>query len=408
MPRSVPVAAGLKAPQPAMATSANFFRDLQTLDAEAAFDAQQFLLAVESQFKSPEVHQEVRWRLQVLKELSGQPEFEAASRGLRKALSRIFAQLTDEQKILAELKELTEVEGGTEGKPIDLRRFLKRERRTFDAEDYAKALRKKIGNTATQVQNLILFFPESRQVLTGLARSLDGLLKLIQSGREPIQQVKAREDKLRETPEFAQYETLKEQFLRKWLGRFSNLSAVEIAGLPPEEIQRLVVEHQRHQMTQLLKSQVKVSTADMGEHLDAHDTLECEFKDQEFWKGANSAAKAGFREWVLSAVQAFGMLKGQRYALFENEKDPSQLMLFGIGVAGISEDKDQMLRLVPFVKPFTRKAGYLLEIRNRELGETAEYHRELRHYVLPFLFAFDGMKEFRINPDLLSFFTSSY
>jgi hypothetical protein len=42
------------------------------------------------------------------------------------------------------------------------------------------------------------------------------------------------------------------------------------------------------------------------------------------------------------------------------------------------------------------------------LGEAKEYHTELRHYVLPFLFAFDGMKEFRINSDLLAFFTSNY
>jgi hypothetical protein len=391
-----------------MAARSNFFRNLQAKGADAQFDAQEFLLAVESQFKSPEVHNEVRWRLQVLKELAGHGELEAASRGLRKALSRIFGTHTDEQKVLAELRLLTEVEGGADGKPVDLRRFLKRERRTYDADEYGEILRKKIANTAAQAQNLILFFPESRPVLIGLSEQLEGLLQRTQAGREAIQQVKALEDRLRDTAEFAQYERLKEEFLKQWLGRFSNQSEEKLAGLAPEEVQRLVVEHQRHQMTQLLKSQVKLATVDMSEHLDAHETLECEFKDQEFWKGANSNARLGFRDWVLSAVQAFGMLKGQRYALFENERDASQLLLFGIGVAGFSEKRDQALKMVPFAKPFTRRAGYLLEIRRRELGESAEYHNELRHYVLPFLFAFDAMKEFRISSDLRSFFTSQY
>jgi hypothetical protein len=391
-----------------MATSTNFFRNMQTQDAETAFDTQQFLLAVEAQFKSPEVHNEVRWRLQVLKELAGRVELEDVSRGLRKALSRIFATLTDEQKILAELKDLTEVEGGADGKPVDLRRFLKRDRRTFDAEEYARILRKKIGNTLTQVQNLILFFPDSQKLLTGLARTLNSLLTRIRSGSEDIQSVKASEDKLRETPEFQQYEKLKEEFLKKWLERFSSLSAAEIAKLPREEIQRLVVEHQRHQLTALLKTQVKASSIDMSEHLDPHDTLETEFKDQEFWKGSNNPARLGFREWILAVIQAFGMLKGQRYALFENNKDPNQLLLFGIGVAGISDEKEPMLTMVPFIKPFTRKGGYLLEVRNRELGEPNEYYMELRHYVLPFLFGFDAMREFKLPPDLFSFFKSNY
>ena len=391
-----------------MATSTDFFRTMQSQDTETAFDAQQFLLVVESQFKSPEVHNEVRWRLQVLRELTGQMEMEQVTRGLRKALSRIFATLTDEQKILAELKDLTEVEGGADGKPVDLRRFLKRERRTFDPEEYARVLRKKIGNTLTQVQNLILFFPESQQMLTGLARSLSGLLMLIRSGGEDIQRVKTREDQLRETPEFTQYEKLKEEFLKKWLGRFSSMSEEEIAGLSREEVQRLVVEHQRYQLTQLLKTQIKPSSVDMTEHLDPHDTLETEFKDEEFWKGCNSLARTSFRDWVLGAVQAFGMLKNQRYALFENDKDANQLLLFGIGVGGISDDKDVLLKMVPFIKPFTRKGGYLLEVRNRELGEPAEYYMELRHYVLPFVFGFDAMKDFKIAPDLLNFFKSNY
>jgi hypothetical protein len=391
-----------------MAAGSTFFRDLQAQGENPQFDAKEFLLAVESQFKSPEVHEEVRWRLQVLKELTAHLELEQASRGLRKALSRVFTAHTEEQKILEGLKDLTEVEGGADGQPIDLRRFLKRGRRSYDPNEYSKILNKKVLNTQTQVQNLVLFFPDSRQILSELSRSLQVLMQRMQLGSESISMIKEREDSLRQTGEFAHYERLKEEFLKKWLQRFSDVSEAELASMTPDEIQRLIVEHQRHQMTQLLKTQIKLSTLDMAQHLDPHDTLESEFTDKEFWKGANSAARNGFRDWVLSAVQAFGMLKGQRFALFENEKDPGQLMLFGIGVGGFGEDRDKLLKMVPFAKPFTRKSGYLLEIRRRELADIREYHTELRHYVLPFLFAFDGMKEFRINSDLLQFFTSNY
>jgi hypothetical protein len=386
----------------------NFFRNLQAQGENPQFDAKEFLLAVESQFKSPEVLEEVRWRLAVLKELTASLELEQASKGLRKALSGVFTAHTEEQKILEGLKELTEIEGGADGKPIDLRRFLKRGRRSYDAGEYAKILQKKILNTQGQVQNLVLFFPDSKQVLTELSRSLDSLVQRMHNASESITMIKEREDNVRKTGEFAHYERIKEEFLKKWLARFSNLSEAEVQNMTPEEVQRLIVEHQRHQMTQLLKTQIKLSAVDMTQHLDPHDTLESEFKDQNFWKGASSAARTGFRDWVLSAVQAFGMLKGHRFALFENEKDESQLLLFGIGVGGFSDDRDKFLKMVPFVKPFTRKGGYLLEIRKRELGEAKEYHTELRHYVLPFLFAFDGMKEFRIGSDLLTFFTSNY
>jgi len=391
-----------------MAASGNFFRNLQSQGENPQFDAKEFLLAVESQFKSPEVHEEVRWRLQVLKELTASLELEQASKGLRKALSGVFTAHTEEQKILAGLKELTEIEGGADGKPIDLRRFLKRARRSYDPGEYAKILQKKILNTQGQVQNLVLFFPDSRQILTDLSRSLDTLVQRMRNASESITMIKEREDNVRKTEEFLHYEHLKEEFLKKWLARFSEFSEAEVANMTPEEVQRLIVEHQRHQMTQLLKTQIKLSTVDMTQHLDPHDTLESEFADQGFWKGANSAARTGFRDLVLSVVQAFGMLKGHRYALFENEKDASQLMLFGIGVAGFSDDRDKLLKMVPFMKPFTKKSGYLLEIRKRELGEQREYHTELRHYALPFLFAFDGMKEFRVNSDLLTFFTSNY
>jgi len=391
-----------------MSENPDFFRTVYAEGDDAEFDTERFLLAVESQFQSADVHEEVRWRLNVLRELSADPGSEEAGSGLRKALSRIFATSTAEEEILSSLKDLTEVEGGADGKAVDLRRFMKRERRTFEEGDYRKVLLKKIENTRSQVQNLMIFFPDAVDELTELSASLVELVQDLKMEADEIQAIRAKEEALRESPEFANYESLKQAFLKQWLGRFTGMSDEEIENLAPEEAQRLIVEHQRHQMTQLLKSEVKLTSIDMGEHLNVHDTLEGEFTDEAFWTGANVSARKGFRDWVLGAVQAFGMLKGQRYALFENTKDADQMLLLGIGVAEISEVEGELVKMVPFAKPFTRKSGYLLEIRNRGLGDSAEYYVELRHYVLPFLFAFDSMKEFKLNGDLLSFFTSQY
>jgi len=64
--------------------------------------------------------------------------------------------------------------------------------------------------------------------------------------------------------------------------------------------------------------------------------------------------------------------------------------------------------MVPYIKPFTKKGTYLLEIRQRELSDPDQYAHELRHYVLPFLFAFDSMPNFHLSKELITFFTSNY
>jgi len=174
-----------------------------------------------------------------------------------------------------------------------------------------------------------------------------------------------------------------------------------------DDIQRMIQEHQRHQMTELLKTKIKPVDMDMTENLGLHDTLEGDFREDDFWKPANAAAKRGFNEWVFSVIQAFGMLKGNRYAFFQNEKSP-MFLLFGMAVPSVDAIKEDSIRLVPYIKPFTMKGSYLLEIRKREIGDVDEYNHELRHYVLPFLFAFDGMRDFSLNKELVSFFTSNY
>jgi len=107
-------------------------------------------------------------------------------------------------------------------------------------------------------------------------------------------------------------------------------------------------------------------------------------------------------------VQAFGMLKGQRHAFFQSEDHQEHYLLFGLGLSHLPETSDEPIRMVPYLKPFTRKGTYLLEIRRRDIGDAEKYHHELRHYTLPFLFAFDQMKQFEIRKELVSFFTSGY
>ena len=102
------------------------------------------------------------------------------------------------------------------------------------------------------------------------------------------------------------------------------------------------------------------------------------------------------------------MLKGRRYAFFQSKRDSDQYLLFGVGVTDLPDAKGLPLVMVPYVKPFTRKGGYLLEIRQREINDPEQYHHELRHYVLPFLFGFDQVPNFEVSTELITFFTSSY
>ena len=387
-----------------MAVNSEFFRTLHDSDSE--LEAGEFLVEIKNRFASGQVHEEARWRLQVLKELTSAEGMEAASHGLRKQLSKIFATVTDEGEILAKLKDLTEV-AGAEGATVDLRRFVKRDKRTLTEDEYRKNLAKKINNTSSQIKNLTVFFPDAHGELTKLGDTMEKMGENLHDPTTSIQEIRAREEDLRESSAFQRYEKLKQEFLRQWLGRFANLSEDEVNMLDAEEIQKLIVEHQRHQMTHLLKTEIKQSTTDMLDHLEPHDTLETTFADAVFWKGANIGVKNGFKDWIMGAIQAYGMLKGQRYAFFENEKESDHFLLFGIGVGEIGGEKE-LVEMVPFAKPFTRKAGYLLEIRKRDISDPDEYHAELRHYLMPFLFAFDSMRDFKLNGELLSFFTSNY
>lgn len=382
-----------------------FFTGLQT-DPQN-FDAEKFLTEVESQFQSGEIANEVRWRLAVLKEISARPEFKDVQEGLRNRLTQIFSKGGEEQEVLSSLKGLTEVKR-EDGEAIELRRFLKRSKRTLTEMEYRTLLAKKLENTVFQALSLGEFFPEAVKDLKQLQHAARVLIQQVENPTIATQKLKEAEDSLRETPAFQAYESFKNKFLRDWLAQFGGVSAEEIAGMAPEEIQQMVREHERHQMTQLLKTQINPSPQDMTEHLGLHDTLEGTFGNEDFWSGANIGVKSGFKKWVMQVVQSFGMLKGQRYAFFQSKESKNQFLLFGMGFATLPDSDDEPMEMVPYIKPFTLKAGYLLEIRNREMGDPEEYAHELRHYVLPFLFGFDQMREFKISKELISFFTSGY
>lgn len=371
------------------------------------FDAVRFLTEVEAQFKSDTVAHEVRWRLDVLNRIVALPDLEYASRALRDRLTQIFTAGGDEASVLASLRELTEIQL-SDGRRLNLRSFLKRDRRVLKEWEYRNVLQHKITNTNAHVVNLIAYYPEAEAELHKLS---EGLVELTAKIRDPgVRSVTLRrlEDSVRDLPCFGLYEDLKTRFLKDWLRRFVTLDEEKLKGMTPSEVQHLIQEHQRHQLTQLLKAQIRPVELDMTEHLGLHDTLEGNFEDEKFWSGANVAAKRAFLKWVMDVVLAFGMLKGQRFAFFQNESDESQYLLFGLGLSHLPEASSEPIRMVPYIKPFTRKGTYLLEIRRREIGDAEAYYHELRHYTLPFLFAFDSMKEFEIRNELVSFFTSTY
>lgn len=385
--------------------SPTFFKSVH--QGEAEFEATRFLVEVEALFPSEEVREEVHWRLDVLKELAAQPDLAEASEGLKKKLSQIFSAGGDEKAILEQLKALTEIQG-RDGEQLDLRRFLKRGRRTYTEEEYRVILGKKLDNTGAHVANLTAFYPEAEAELNKLVKALGVIRERLKDAGAKVADIKAQEDKLRETATFHAYEELKARFLHNWLARFSSLTAEQVKGMPPEEVQRLIQEHQRHQLSQLVKQKITLTDMDMTEQLGVHDTLECEFRDTAFWQSASQAVRDGFKLWILETVQAFGMLKGHRYACFQSQTDKDQYLLFGLGVSAMPAEIGKPMLMVPYLKPFTRKASYLLEIRKRDIGNADAYHHELVHYVIPFLFAFDQMKEFKVSKELLTWFNNRY
>ena len=306
------------------------------------------------------------------------------------------------------LKDLTEVKRA-DGEMIDLRRLMKRDKRTLSEGEYRLVLGKKLQNTEALMLNLMSVFPESQGILKDLQKSTEHLAKKVNSGGGgTTKSIRDEELALRESAAFEAYEEYKTRFLTDWLSQFTSLTGDQIEGKTPEEIQQLVTEHQRHQLTHLLKTQVTLSETDMTDRLGLHDTLECGFSNEEFWQSANVSVKRAFRQLIIAVIQSFGMTRGMRYAFFQMKGEDDYLMLFGMGVKQLPEHDDSPLELVPYMKPFTRKAGFLLEIRRQELTDPDQYFHELRHYVLPFLFAFDQIPNFTVPSDLIGFFTSGY
>lgn len=379
----------------------------QTLYAgEIDFDTERFLTEVQNLFSSEAVLREVRWRIQVLRDIASQEDLADVCGALRHALSRVFSEHKDEASVLAALKALTEVQR-EDGESVDLRRFQKRARRTLSEDEYRDFLARKLANTLYQIENLGLFYPDAMSMLEQLKAPTEQLEGQIRDPGIPVKQVAAAERRIREAAPFEHYESLKVRFLRDWLAQFTHVDPAEAARLSPEALQQLVATTQRHQLTQLLKAEVALPEMDMSEHLGLHDTLEGKFHDEVFWDRANQGTKNGFRHWILGVIQSFGIPRGRRYVMAQRKTDDSQLLLFGMGVDTFGEDPGT-LTLVPYLKPFTRKSGYLLEIRRRDLGTDEEYHQQLRHAVMPFLYAFDQMRDFKVSRELVSFFTSAY
>ncbi len=385
--------------------SASFFRDLQKQAID--FDGERFLTEVDAQFHSPELLEEVKWRLEVLHELSQQRHLESEFEVLRDRLTQIFAMGGEEADVHAQVKALTGIETPG-GRPVELQHFLLPERRLYNEREYREVLERKIDNTRLHVLNLHVLYLDQAAALRQLSKLLDGLSEKIRDPKVRTRTIKTIEDNIRDVPAFATYEAFKERFLRDWLARFAGVSEAELARLGPEEVQRLIQEHQRHQTTQLVKAGVRPLDTDIHEHLGIHDTLEGEFRDEEFWRPANVRVKRDFNAWVLQVVQAVGMVNGQRFAFFQSEADEQCYLLCGLALPRLPETEEEPIRMVPYLKPFTRKAGYLLEVRARAVSERPAYYAELRHYTLPFLFGFDKVPALEVPKALRDFFNSRY
>ena len=389
----------------AQSTSLSFFRAIQQQNLD--FEGQRFLTEVNARFRSEALLEEVRWRLEVLHELSSQRGMEAEFEVLRDRLTAIFTEPRDEQDILEQVRALTRLET-RDGRTLDLRRFLVSERRVYNEAEYREVLRKKVENTQLHALHLLTHYPDERPVLQGLVGHLRALARRERDPEVRTRTLKVIEDNLRETAPYRHYEALKERELRDWLARFAGISRQELALLSEQEIQRLIQEHERHQTTRLVQAGVRPLETDISEHLGLHDTLEGEFRDEIFWEHATVAVRRGFREWVLRVVWAVGMAHGQRYAFFQSEADPGAHLLCGLALTALPTADEEELQLVPYLKPFTRKAGYLLEVRRRNLSDVEPYHAELRHYTLPFLFGFDQVPALEVPKALREFFNVRY
>lgn len=386
-----------------MARRTNLFNDLKS----ATEEEEKLLTEASSLFQSEDVLREVQWHLAVLREIASVPDLEDVQAGLRDRLTKIFSSGDPEDKVLNELRGLTEVRRA-DGGLIELRRFLKRDRRTLTEIEYRNVLSKKVSNTEYLMLNLIAYFPDAQKKINELTGKVNKLNAKLGDGSNSIRAIKSEEDALRQSAPFIAYEELKTRFLKNWLGQFTSLSDEQIEGLSPEDVQELVIEHQRHQMTQLLKTEIAPSDMDMSERLGLHDTLECGFANDDFWNTANISARNGFQQLILTVIQSFGMLKGKRYAFFQSKSDKELFLLFGLGLGELPVGEEGPISMVPYIKPFTLKGGYLLEVRKHEIGDPDQYHSELRHYILPFLFAFDQIPNFNVNSETISFFTTNY
>lgn len=388
------------------ALQSSFFRDGQRPATE--IDSERFLTEVDARFDSPKLLEELRWRLDVLHALKQQRELDEEFKLLRDQLSRIFALNDDADTILSEVQGLTviEVEGR---KPVDLRYFLQRERHLYAAPEYRDKLALKVENTKFQCENLVTCYPDMADAMRRLRKLMDGLGDKLRSSKVSARTLKRIEDNIRETQPFVLYEDLKERMLRDWLARFAGIPESQLAELGPDEVARLIQEHQRHRITQLATAGViTVTDIDVTPYLGIHDTLEGAFREEGFWDIANAAAKRGFNEWVLKVVQAMALVDGRRYAMFQSQADPESYLLFGLGLPELPDAGADPIRLVPYLKPFTRKSGYLLEVRRRVLGDDAAYYGELRHYTLPFLFGFGRVPELEVPRALRDFFNRAY
>ena len=372
------------------------------------FDQVRFLTEVQAQFRNEEVQREVKARLDVLNQLANKPELAELTSALRIALTRVFTAGGDESAVLARLQDLTEVRTA-DGKAIDLRSFLKsKERKVYSEGEYREVLGKKIRNTNLHVVNLMAYFPQAEKELRKLSKSLKELTAKINDVSLSGSQVKKAEEEVRQSGPFSIYEDMKDSFLKDWLKKFANLSEGEVEGLSPGDIQRMIQEHQRHQVTKLLKAKIRPVDLDMSSYLGPHDTLEGEFKDAAFWKGCNVNARRNFVELVLAVVQSVGMLKGQRYSFFQSDADNELYLLFGLALPNVEDISEDPITMVPYIKPFTRKGTYLLEIRKRDINDPEEYYHELVHYTLPFIYGLDQMDEFKVGKELLAFFNTRY
>lgn len=333
-------------------------------------------------------------------EYAANAEVVAGLRELQIKLQALKHATAEPTEVLREkLEALTQVPLGPE-QTLHLAAFRRRSAAgaVGSEGEYVTHVRKLMRNTAMNLVQLMLFYPDDT-----ILQKFVSELKAVNL-KQDYRTVRGQMVQLGKSPQLWHYNERKKGFLLDFLRPFQDELGKPIEELTEEELQAALKQVEKLRETRLEEMTNLVVEEDHAPFRAANREMHAAMngRNADFWGGPE--VRDQFIELIQRIVRRFSFNLEQRFLVFRT-RDGGFAYLVGFADEAFEKAmavEGGRMALAPHLKVFLRgsKTGYREIVEADYGGDSGAYYAALKTAVVPFLTAISVMVEYELSPQL--------